>query len=135
MFLVADFNVVLLRYDKHDGANESINSRPCYMYLSYILHSFANIFSNYFSKQAVFGNLTSTIYDHLPQVLFTQSVFSENPDTKSNIFERSWRNFNQAEFVMDYFDKDCSNILNPKHGNFKQGQSLLTMLYLKDTST
>ena len=62
-------------------------------------------------------------------------MFSENPDIKSNIIERSWRNFNQAEFVMDYFDKDCSNILNPKHGNFKQGQSLLTMLYLKDTST
>ena len=87
MFLLVDFNVVLLRYDKHDGTNESINSRPCYMYLSYILHPFANIFSNYVSKQAVFSNLTSTIYDHLPQVLFTQSVFLENPDTKSNIFE------------------------------------------------
>ena len=44
-------------------------------------------------------------------------MFSNNPDTKSNIFKRSWKNFNQAEFVMDYFDKDWSNNLNLKHGN------------------
>ena len=50
VFLLVDFNVDLLKYDKDDGANESINSRPCYMYLSYILHPFANIFSNYVSK-------------------------------------------------------------------------------------
>ena len=76
-----------------------------------------NIFSNYVSKEAVSGNLTSTISDHLPQVSFIPSMFSDNPATKSNIFERSWENFNQAEFVIDYFDKDWSNILNFKHGN------------------
>ena len=75
------------------------------------------LFSNYISKEAVCGNLTSTISDHLPQVLFIPSMFSDSPDKKSNIFERSWTNFNQAEFVMDYFDKDWSNILNLKHGN------------------
>ena len=44
-------------------------------------------------------------------------MFSDNSATKSNIFERSWKKFNQAEFVMDYVDKDWSNILNFKHGN------------------
>ena len=44
-------------------------------------------------------------------------MFSDNPTTKSNIFERRWKNANQAEFVMDYFDKDWSNILNLKHDN------------------
>ena len=44
-------------------------------------------------------------------------MFSDNPGTKSNIFERSWKNLIQAEFVLDYFDKDWSNILNLKHGN------------------
>ena len=76
-----------------------------------------NIFSNYVSKEALCGNLTSTISDHLTQVLFIPSMFSDNPATKSNIFERSWKNFNQAEFGIDYFDKDWSNILNLKHGN------------------
>ena len=75
-----------------------------------------NIFSNYVSKEVVCGNLTSTISTHL-QVLFVPSTFSDNPDTKSNISKRSWTNFNQAEFVMDYFDKDWSDMLNLKHGN------------------
>ena len=44
-------------------------------------------------------------------------MFSDNPATKSNIFERSWENFKQAEFVMDYFDKDWRNIFNLKHSN------------------
>ena len=96
------------------------------MDLPYILHPnrvtysqtiIDNIFFNYVSKEAVCGKLIPTISDHLPQVLFIPSMFSDNSDTKSNIFERSWTNFNQAEFVMDYFDKDWSNILNLKHGN------------------
>ena len=44
-------------------------------------------------------------------------MFSDNTDTKSNISERSWTNFKQAEFVMDLFYKDLSNILNLKHSN------------------
>ena len=44
-------------------------------------------------------------------------MFSDNTDKKSNIFERSWTNFKQAEFVMDLFYKDLSNILNLKHSN------------------
>ena len=44
-------------------------------------------------------------------------MFSDNTDTKSNIFERSWTNFKQAEFVMDLFYKDLINILNLKHSN------------------
>ena len=76
-----------------------------------------NKFSNYVSKEAVCGNLISTISDHLPQVLFIPSMFSDNPDTKSNIFERSWTNFSQDEFVMDYFNKDWSSILDLKYGN------------------
>ena len=43
-------------------------------------------------------------------------MFSDTLATKSNLFERSWTNFSQAEFVIDYFDKDWSNILNLTHG-------------------
>ena len=39
---------------------------------------------------------------------------------KFNIFERSWTNFSQAEFVMNYFDKDWSNILNLKRGSINE---------------
>ena len=124
---IKSFNVDLFKYDKHAGTNEFIDSLSSCMYLSYILHLtrvnghsqtiIDNIFSNYVSKEAACGNLTSTISDYLPQVLFIPSMFSDNPDKKSNIFERSCTNFNQAKFVMDYLDKDWSNMLNLKHSN------------------
>ena len=127
VYFLGDFNVDLIKYDKHAGTNKFIDSLSSYMYLPYTLHPirvtghsqtiFDNIFSNYVSKETVCGNLASTISDHLPQVLFIPSMFSDNPATKSNIFERSWKKSNQAKFLMDYFVKDWSNILNLKHGN------------------
>ena len=80
------------------------------MFLPYILHPtrvtgysqtiIDNIFLYYVSKEAVCGNLTSTISVHLPQVLFIPSMFSDNPATKSNIFERSWKNLNQLNGLL-----------------------------------
>ena len=67
-FLCGDFNVDLLKYDKHAGTNEFIDSLSSYMYLPYILHPtrvtghsqtiIDSIFSNYVSKEAVYSNLT-----------------------------------------------------------------------------
>ena len=67
-FLCGDFNVDLLKYDKHAETNEFIDSLSSYMYLPYILHPtrvtghsqtiIDNIFSNYVSKEAVYSNLT-----------------------------------------------------------------------------
>ena len=99
--------------DIHTRANKFIDSFFL-MFLPYILHSIRvtgylqtiidNTFSNYVFKEVVCGNVTSTQFDHLPQDLFIPSVFSDNAATNSNIFARSWTNFNQAEVVVDYFD-------------------------------
>ena len=128
----------MLKYDKHDGANGFLDSLSSYMFLLYILHPnrvtghsqtiIDNTFSNYISKEAVCGNLTSTISDNLPQVLFIPSMFSDTPATKSNIFARGWTNFNQAEFVMDYFDKDLSNILNLNKAMFMYQRKILLII-------
>ena len=63
VFLLGDFNVDLLKYDKHPGTNEFIDSRSSYMYLPYILHPtrvtghsqtiIDNIFSMFQKKQYV----------------------------------------------------------------------------------
>ena len=42
VFLLGDFTVNLLKYDKHAGTNEFIDSLSPYMYLPYIFWSFAN---------------------------------------------------------------------------------------------
>ena len=86
------------------------------MVLPYILHPtritghsktlIDNIFSNHMSKKAICGNLTYTISDHLPQFLIIPSIFSDPSSLKSNVYERSWSNFNKEEFILDYFEKD-----------------------------
>ena len=113
-FLFGGFNLDLIKSDRHAGTNEFIDLFSSYTFLLYISHPTRvtgylqtithNIFSMFQKRQC--SNLTSTISDYFPQVLFIPSIFSDHPATKSNIFERSWSNFNQAEFVMDYFDKD-----------------------------
>ena len=87
-FFLGYFNADLLKYDKHAGTNEFIDSISSYMCLPYIVHPTRvtghsqmvtdNIFFNYVSKEAVCSNLNSTISDHLPQVLYllcSQTIF------------------------------------------------------------
>ena len=86
------FFLVILMYA---GANEFLDSFFSLMFLPYISYptrvtGYSQIiFSYYISKEAVCGNLTSTLSDHLPQVLFIPSMFSGAPATKSNIFEKN----------------------------------------------
>ena len=75
-FLLGDFNIDLLKYDSHTSTNEFLDSLSSNMILPYILHPtkvtghsktlIDNTFSNHISKEAICGNLTSAISDHLP---------------------------------------------------------------------
>ena len=120
-FLLGDFNNDLLKYESHTSTNEYLDSLSSSTILPYILHPtritghsknlIDNIFSNYIPK-AICGNLTSTISDHLPQFLIMPSIFSDPSSSKSNVYERSWSNFNKDEFILEYFEKDWDLILN-----------------------
>ena len=57
------------------------------------------------------GNITATISDHLPQLLFAPNVISKNSCQKSNIYESDWSKFIQTDFEIDYSDKDWSDVL------------------------
>ena len=59
----------------------------------------------------IFGNINTTISDHLPQCLFAPNVLSKNSCQKSNTYERDWPKFIQTYFVLDYFDKDWPDVL------------------------
>ena len=116
VFLLGDFNVNLLNYNNHNPTNEFLDSLASNSFVPYILqptrltsHSktlIDNIFSNIISLEAIFGNLTSTISDHLPQFMIVPNVFSNPPSNKANIFERDWSNFDQENFILDYFSID-----------------------------
>ena len=57
------------------------------------------------------GNISATISDHLPQFPIAPNVISKDSYQKSNIYERVWSKFIQTVFILDYFDKDWSYVL------------------------
>ena len=57
------------------------------------------------------------ISDHLPQFLFAPNVLSNPLCNKSNILERDLSKFKKEKFILDYFDKNWSEILEPDQHN------------------
>ena len=73
------------------------------------------------------GNLTATISDHLPQIMIVPNVFDNPLSNRSNIYERDWSNFDQVNFVLDYFSIDWDDTLKIKEEN----TDYLTEVFLK----
>ena len=121
IFLLGDFNINLLNYNVHQLPNDFLDSLASNSIIPNILqptrltsHSktlIDNIFSNIFSSEIISGNLTATISDHLPQFLFAPTILSNPFYNRSNIFERHWSKFNKENFILDYFEKNWSDIL------------------------
>ena len=66
---------------------------------------------NFISKDTISSNIAATISDHLAQFLISPNTYADPPFSKSSVFERDWSNFDQENFVLDYFDIDWPNIL------------------------
>ena len=121
VFLLDDFTINLLNYNDHQSANDFLNSLASNSFIPYILHPtritshsktlIDNIFSNYISHEIISGNITATISDHLPQFSFVPNILSNPPTQKSNYYERDWSKFKQENFILDYFDKDWTDLL------------------------
>ena len=78
IFLFGDFNINLPNYDEHQPNNEFLDA--CLKFYHSILNSssITIFFSNVVSCKAIYGNITTTISDHLPWFLFAPNVLS-NP--------------------------------------------------------
>ena len=111
IFLLGDFNINLLKYNEDQSTNEYLDSLALNCIIPNTLqprsltsHSntfIGNIFSNILSSEAVFGNITAIISDHLPQFLFTPNVLSNPLCNKSNTLERDWSKFNKENFILE----------------------------------
>ena len=116
VFLLGDFNVNLLNYNEHNQTNQFLDSLPSNSFIPLILqptritsHSntlIDNIFSNVIDSDITFGNLTATIFDHLPQFSIIPNMFGNIPSNKSNIYEWDWSKFDRENFLLDYFSVD-----------------------------
>lgn len=62
------------------------------------------IFSIFLFQESVSRNLAATISDYLPRFRFTPT-FSDLSSSKSNFYARNWSNFDQENFIIDYFTK------------------------------
>ena len=113
---MGDFNANLLNYNDHPPTNEFLDSLASNSVIPYILqptritdHSetvIDNIFSNIITVDAISGNLTAMISDHHPQIMIVPNALANPPSDRSNIYERDWSNFDQVNFVLDYFSID-----------------------------
>ena len=105
VFLLGDFNVNLLNYNEHNQTNEFLDSLTPNSFIPVILqptritsHSntlIDNIFSNVIDSDIISGNLTATIFDHLPQVSLIPNKFGNISGNKSNMYERDRSKFDQ----------------------------------------
>ena len=98
VFLLGDFNVNLLNYCEHNQTNEFLDSLVSNSFIPLISqptritsHSntlIDNIFSDVIDPDILSGNLTVTIFYHLPQFALIPNKFHKISGNKSNIYER-----------------------------------------------
>ena len=120
-FVLEDFNINLLNHNVHQPNNDFLDSLASNSIIPYILQptrltSYSktlidNIFSNILSSEIISGNLTANISDNLPQYLFAPNILSNASYNRSNIFDRDWSKFKKENFILDYFEKNWSDIL------------------------
>ena len=97
IFLLGDFNGNLLNYNEHDETNEFLDSLASSLFIPLILqptrntsHSntlIDNIFPNVIDPDIILGNLTATIFHHLPQIAIIPNMFGNISGNKSNIYK------------------------------------------------
>ena len=102
IFFLGDFNINLLNYNVHQPTNDFL-SLASNSIIPYILQP-TRLKSH--SK-----TLIDNISDHLLQFLFAPNILSNPSYNRSKIFERDWSRFNIENFILDYFEKNWSNIL------------------------
>ena len=127
VFLLGDFNVDLLKYDKHAPTNEFLDSLSSHMFLPHIFRPtristtsktlIDNIFSNIHTPSSVSDNLTSSISNHLPQFLIVPDIFLNLSPPKSNIYEGDWNNFDQENFILGYLAVEWTDIIKSEKKN------------------
>ena len=98
IFLLVDFNIILLNYNEHQHTNEFLDSVALNSIIPYVLQPtrltshpntlIDNIFSNILSCETISGKITATISYHLPQFLFPHNMLPTPLCNKSNILKR-----------------------------------------------
>ena len=112
--LLGGFHIDLLNFDTSEHVSTFLDDLASNLLKSQILlptrisnnsktlidNNFCNI-PNPLAKSAMFGNVSSSISDHLPQFFILPDFFSNSPPTKYNITFHDWEKFNDQSFLAD----------------------------------
>ena len=119
----------------HNPNNEFLDSLASNSFLPYILQPtritsrsstlIDNIFTNIILPDSISGNLSATISNRLPQFPIVSNIFSNPPSNKSNIYERDWSNFDQENFILDYFSTDWNETLKIEEQNIDYSTEII----------
>ena len=98
IFLIGDFNIDLLNFENSEYINQFIDDitsaslQPQILQPSRIFKNSKTLIDNIFCniphtqiKNAISGNITSTLSDHLPQFFFLPDFFSNSSPSKYNV--------------------------------------------------
>ena len=104
--IMGDFNIDLIKNDKHDEINIFYNNLTSNFFNPFILQPtrllsktfIDNIFINSIEYTSFSGNLTIQLSDHLFQFTILEGFFMEILPKKINIYERNFRHFSEQEF-------------------------------------
>ena len=98
VFLLGDYNP--RNYNQHNQKNDFLDSLASKSFIPLILqptritgHSNTLIdhtFSNVIDSDAISGNSTPTISDHLPQFSIITYMFGNISRNKSNVYDKDW---------------------------------------------
>ena len=134
----------LLNYNDHQPTNDFLDSLTSNSFIPYILHPtritshsktlIDNIFSNFIFPEIISGKITATISDHLPQFSFVPNILLNPSAQKSNHYERDWPKFKQGNFILDYFDKDWTDLfqIDQQNVNLSMDSFLNNINYILD---
>ena len=77
-----------------------------------------NIFCNVtFNSNIISGNFTSTVSGDFPHFAIIEDFIANSPKSKSNIFKRNWKNFDQNLFISDFEDANWDEIIDVNKEN------------------
>ena len=118
--LMGDFNLDLLKHSSTKVVSEFLETLTSNTFFPFITqptrittHSktlIDNIFMNFHSPDIISGNLTVSISDHLPQFVIFPS--NDKPQENKPIIRRSFRDFNNEDFVNDIASCDWEKCIN-----------------------
>ena len=128
IFLPGDFNIDLLQYKTSEPVNNFVDTlssnflSPLILLPTRISNSSStlidNIFCNVtFNSNITSGNFTSTVSDHLPQFAITEDFFANSQRSKSNIFKRNWKIFDQNLLISDFENAIWDEIIDVNREN------------------